>query len=148
MSTDGAMRRTAGTSKLKAMIGPMEGLPMARSPPTRRSGSHKRAIEMIVPTRDGRRGLTFLSAADAMRCSAHQHADRNQHDGEGGDPSKPGTAGQVAERWQVPTGHVYRLAREGRIPAVRPGRYYRFRVDALERWELRDDRGAGGEQGA
>jgi hypothetical protein len=70
MSTDGATRRTAGTSKLKAMIGPMEGLPMARSPATRRSGSPKRAIEMIVPTRDGRRGLTFLSAADAMRCSA------------------------------------------------------------------------------
>jgi excisionase family DNA binding protein len=57
------------------------------------------------------------------------------------------TAGQVAERWQVPTGHVYRLAREGRIPAVRLGRYYRFRVDALERWELRDARVAAGEEG-
>ena len=58
------------------------------------------------------------------------------------------TAGQVAERWQVPTGHVYRLAREGRIPAVRVGRYYRFRVDALERWELQDDSVAGGEERA
>jgi excisionase family DNA binding protein len=56
------------------------------------------------------------------------------------------TAGQVAERWQVPTVHVYRLAREGRIPAVRLGRYYRFRVDALERWELRDARVAAGEE--
>jgi excisionase family DNA binding protein len=55
------------------------------------------------------------------------------------------TAGQVAERWQVPRGHVYRLAREGRIPAVRLGRYYRFRVDALERWELRDARVATGQ---
>ena len=58
------------------------------------------------------------------------------------------TAGQVAERWQVPTGHVYRLAREGRIPAVRVGRYYRFRVDALERWELQDASVAGGEERA
>ncbi|MFL5854033.1 MAG: helix-turn-helix domain-containing protein [Solirubrobacteraceae bacterium] len=47
----------------------------------------------------------------------------------------------------MPTGHVYRLAREGRIPAVRLGRYYRFRVDALERWELRDARVAAGEEG-
>ena len=58
------------------------------------------------------------------------------------------TAGQVTERWQVPTGHVYRLAREGRIPAVRVGRYYRFRVDALDHWELQDDRVAGGEERA
>lgn len=46
------------------------------------------------------------------------------------------TADQLAERWQVPKSHVYRLTREGAIPAVKLGRYYRYRVDAIERWEL------------
>ena len=45
------------------------------------------------------------------------------------------TAEQVAERWQVPTSHVYRLTRQGEIPAVKLGRYYRYRLDALERFE-------------
>ncbi len=48
------------------------------------------------------------------------------------------TADQLAERWQVKVSHVYRLAREGRIPVVELGRYYRFRVDAIERFELGD----------
>jgi len=46
------------------------------------------------------------------------------------------TADQLAERWQVPKSHVYRLTREGAIPAVQLGRYYRYRLDALERWEV------------
>lgn len=45
------------------------------------------------------------------------------------------TAEQLAERWQVPKAHVYRLAREGRLPAVRIGRYYRFRTQVIEEWE-------------
>jgi excisionase family DNA binding protein len=45
------------------------------------------------------------------------------------------TAEQLADRWQVRTSHVYRLAREGRIPCVRLGRYQRFRLDAIEAWE-------------
>lgn len=45
------------------------------------------------------------------------------------------TAGELADRWQVPKSHVYRLTREGRIPAVRLGRYYRYRLAAVERWE-------------
>jgi excisionase family DNA binding protein len=49
------------------------------------------------------------------------------------------TADQLAERWQVPAAHVYRLARAGRIPVVRLGRYRRFRVDAIERFELAAD---------
>jgi excisionase family DNA binding protein len=48
------------------------------------------------------------------------------------------TADQLADRWQVPTSHVYRLAREGRIPCVELGRYKRFRLDAIERFELGD----------
>jgi excisionase family DNA binding protein len=39
--------------------------------------------------------------------------------------------------WQVPKSQVYRLAREGRIPTVAIGRYYRFRLDAIEAWESR-----------
>ena len=45
------------------------------------------------------------------------------------------TAEQVAERWQIPTGHVYRLAREGRLPCVTLGRYRRFREADLEQFE-------------
>jgi excisionase family DNA binding protein len=46
------------------------------------------------------------------------------------------TAEQLAARWQVPKSHVYRLSREGRIPTVELGRYRRFRLDAIERFEL------------
>ena len=46
------------------------------------------------------------------------------------------TAEQLARRWQVPPSHVYRLTREGRIPVVRLGRYYRYRLDAIEGFEL------------
>lgn len=44
------------------------------------------------------------------------------------------TAEQLAERWQVPTSHVYRLTREGKVPAVKLGRYYRYRADAIDQW--------------
>ena len=45
-------------------------------------------------------------------------------------------AEQLAERWQVPKSHVYRLTREGKVPAVKLGRYYRYRLDAINEWEL------------
>lgn len=45
------------------------------------------------------------------------------------------TADELADRWQVSKAQVYRLARESRIPAVAIGRYYRFRVAAIEAWE-------------
>lgn len=45
------------------------------------------------------------------------------------------TPAELAERWQVSKAQVYRLAREGRIPVVSVGRYYRFRIDAIEAWE-------------
>jgi excisionase family DNA binding protein len=45
------------------------------------------------------------------------------------------TAEQLAARWQVKPSHVYRLAREGELPVVKIGRYRRFRLDAIERWE-------------
>jgi excisionase family DNA binding protein len=45
------------------------------------------------------------------------------------------TAEEVAHRWQVPRSHVYRLAREGRIPTVELGRYRRWRLDQIEQFE-------------
>ena len=51
-------------------------------------------------------------------------------------PTKLLTADELAVRWQVPKSHVYRLTREGRLPAVRLGRYYRYRVAAIEGFEL------------
>jgi len=45
------------------------------------------------------------------------------------------TAQQLADRWQVPKQHVYRLTRQGEIPVVRLGRYFRYRLDAIEAWE-------------
>jgi excisionase family DNA binding protein len=50
------------------------------------------------------------------------------------------TAAELAERWQVPASHVYRLAREGGLPSVKLGRYVRFRLDLIERWERVADR--------
>jgi len=50
--------------------------------------------------------------------------------------SKLLTADELAARWQVPKSQVYRLAREGRIPAFKIGRYTRFRADAVDAWEL------------
>ena len=38
---------------------------------------------------------------------------------------------------------VYRMAREGRVPCVPIGRYYRFRLSALEAWEHAQERGNG-----
>jgi excisionase family DNA binding protein len=49
------------------------------------------------------------------------------------------TAEQLAARWQVPKSHVYRLTREGRIPTVRLGRYYRYRIAAVEAWERQSE---------
>jgi excisionase family DNA binding protein len=48
------------------------------------------------------------------------------------------TPEQLAERWQVTKGHVYRLSREGKIPAVKLGKYYRYRLDAIEAFERGD----------
>ncbi len=56
----------------------------------------------------------------------------------GDDPGAPHrllTAEEVAERWQVPKAHVYRLARDGRLPTVALGRYRRWRLEAIEAFE-------------
>lgn len=45
------------------------------------------------------------------------------------------TADEVAERWQVPKAFVYRLSRDQQIPTVKLGRYYRYRLAAIEEFE-------------
>lgn len=45
------------------------------------------------------------------------------------------TAADLAERWGIPTGHVYRLSRSGELPTVRLGRYRRFQLAEIERFE-------------
>jgi excisionase family DNA binding protein len=49
------------------------------------------------------------------------------------------TAEQLADRWQVPKAHVYALSRRGAIPTVRLGKYYRYRLDQIEAFELGAD---------
>lgn len=44
-------------------------------------------------------------------------------------------AEQVAERYQIPVSQVYRLTREGHLPALKLGRYYRYSPAALEAFE-------------
>jgi excisionase family DNA binding protein len=44
-------------------------------------------------------------------------------------------ADALAERWAVPRSHIYRLAREGRIPTVELGRYKRWRLEDIEEFE-------------
>ena len=44
------------------------------------------------------------------------------------------TAGQVAKLLGVPKSWVYAQSREGRLPTVRLGRYYRYRTAAIQRW--------------
>jgi excisionase family DNA binding protein len=51
------------------------------------------------------------------------------------------TAEEVGERWQLPEGAVYRMTREGLLPTVKLGRYYRYRVADIEAFEV-----AGGAQ--
>lgn len=50
------------------------------------------------------------------------------------------TAKQLAERWQITEHHVYRLTREGKIPAVRLGRYYRYHPAVIEEFERGEPR--------
>ena len=38
----------------------------------------------------------------------------------------------LAEAWGVPKSHIYRLAREGRLPCVRLGKYVRFHPKAVD----------------
>lgn len=46
------------------------------------------------------------------------------------------TAEELAARWKVNVAWIYAKTRSGEIPAIPlPGRYYRFRLDVIERFE-------------
>ena len=45
------------------------------------------------------------------------------------------TAEDLADRWQVKPTSIYQWTREGRIPAVRMGRLYRYRIEAVLEFE-------------
>jgi excisionase family DNA binding protein len=45
------------------------------------------------------------------------------------------TAAELAARWQVARSQVYSLTRTGVLPAVRLGKYVRYRLDAIEEFE-------------
>jgi hypothetical protein len=46
------------------------------------------------------------------------------------------TAEQLADRWQVNVAWIYAKCRTGELPQVPlPGRYIRFRLDTIERFE-------------
>jgi excisionase family DNA binding protein len=45
------------------------------------------------------------------------------------------TAAELADRWQVGRSQVYSLTRSGALPAVRLGKYVRYRIDAIEEFE-------------
>ncbi|HEX6456260.1 MAG TPA: helix-turn-helix domain-containing protein [Solirubrobacterales bacterium] len=48
------------------------------------------------------------------------------------------TADELAERWRTTKAGVYRMTREGIIPAgvvVKLGRYYRYRLPGIETFE-------------
>jgi excisionase family DNA binding protein len=44
------------------------------------------------------------------------------------------TAQDVATMLKVPVSWVYAASREGRVPTVRLGRYYRYRREAILAW--------------
>ena len=45
-------------------------------------------------------------------------------------------ASDLAARWKVAESHIYALTRRGEIPVVKLGRYYRYRLDQIEAFEL------------
>lgn len=52
------------------------------------------------------------------------------------------TADELAEILGVPTGWIYRQSRAGAIPTVKLGRYYRYRLEAIERWIVEREQAA------
>jgi excisionase family DNA binding protein len=49
------------------------------------------------------------------------------------------TAEELAKRWQVPKSWVYDKTRKGEIPRVPlPGKYYRYRLETIEKFERGD----------
>jgi excisionase family DNA binding protein len=49
------------------------------------------------------------------------------------------TAEQLADRYQLTVAQIYRLTREGVLPHVKLGRYYRYRLEAVEAFERAEE---------
>ena len=45
------------------------------------------------------------------------------------------TPEQLADRWSIAKATIYTHTRAGKIPAVRIGRLYRYRLEAIEEYE-------------
>jgi len=44
------------------------------------------------------------------------------------------TINELAEYLRIPKSTLYKLAQEGKIPAQKVGRHWRFRKEAIDRW--------------
>ena len=95
------------------------------------------ALSASLPTRRGvPPSIRPRADADVIAVTRVPPASGTAVDGRpAGESDRLLTADQLAVRWQVPKSQVYRLTRDGRIPTVRLGRYYRYRLAAVEAWE-------------
>ena len=51
--------------------------------------------------------------------------------------NKPGailTVDEISDYLKIPRSTIYKLVREGKIPAQKIGRHWRFRKEAIDRW--------------
>ncbi len=93
----------------------------------------------------GRGGLTKRELAELAELLAERVGIRRDEPSGRSEVEPTGTlltADELAEVLGVPTGWVYRQSREGHIPTVRLGRYYRYRLAAIERWIVERERAA------
>jgi len=44
------------------------------------------------------------------------------------------TVDEISDYLKIPRSTIYKLVREGRIPAQKIGRHWRFRKEAIDRW--------------
>ena len=44
------------------------------------------------------------------------------------------TVDEISDYLKIPKSTIYKLVREGKIPAQKIGRHWRFRKEAIDRW--------------
>ena len=44
------------------------------------------------------------------------------------------TVDEISDYLKIPRSTIYKLVREGKIPAQKIGRHWRFRKEAIDRW--------------
>ncbi len=110
---------------------------MIRTPPTLEDLA-RQPERVTEVARDAVAGL--LAEVERLRVALWV---RLVHVQERGGTSPPSTrlltAPTVAEALGVPVSYVYELARTGRLPAVRFGKYVRFAPEALQEWQARHE---------